>query len=407
MLQGHGGPIKAVLFSPDGNKALTASFDNSIGLWEGTSGVRFLDGHDAAVNAIAFAGATRIVSGGDDFAVLIWDLESGNVQHRLEGHRGKVISVAVFYFGKRVASASWDGTARVWDLETGQKINELTGHKGTVNQVLFLGSGGVLTGSSDGTIREWDQNGVQKRVLVRHGFGINQLILNEPDGWLAYGAVDGGTRVIDLQSTEIIADLTLERRPILAMAASPDKSLIAVGDGQGYIMIVDTSDWSISKDFKAAKHGPIWALAFDPEGRSVLAGGIEDSAYVFPVDDDADVQMSAVPRGFHKDPKTMSNGERQFLRKCSVCHTLQDADARRAGPSLKGIFGRKAGKLEGYSFSEAMARSDLVWSAETIDALFDLGPDIYVPGSKMPMQRMTSAQDRRDLIEYLRQNAQE
>jgi len=326
VLQGHGGPIKAVLFSPDGNKALTASFDNSIGLWEGTSGVRFLDGHDAAVNAIAFAGATRIVSGGDDFAVLIWDLESGNVQHRLEGHRGKVISVAVFYFGKRVASASWDGTARVWDLETGQKINELTGHKGTVNQVLFLGSGGVLTGSSDGTIREWDQNGVQKRVLVRHGFGINQLILNEPDGWLAYGAVDGGTRVIDLQSTEIIADLTLERRPILAMAASPDKSLIAVGDGQGYIMIVDTSDWSISKDFKAAKHGP---------------------------------------------------------------------------------FGRKAGKLEGYSFSEAMAGSDLVWSAETIDALFDLGPDIYVPGSKMPMQRMTSAQDRRDLIEYLRQNAQE
>jgi len=99
----------------------------------------------------------------------------------------------------------------------------------------------------------------------------------------------------------------------------------------------------------------------------------------------------------------MSNGERQFRRKCSVCHTLGDADARRAGPTLKGVFGRKAGKLEGYRFSDAMVGSDLIWSAETIDALFDIGPDTYLPGSKMPMQRMTSAQDRRDLIDFLRQ----
>ena len=48
------------------------------------------------------------------------------------------------------------------------------------------------------------------------------------------------------------------------------------------------------------------------------------------------------------------------------------------------------------------AASDIVWSAETLGALFDLGPDHYVPGSNMPMQRITNPQDRADLIGFLR-----
>jgi cytochrome c len=107
-------------------------------------------------------------------------------------------------------------------------------------------------------------------------------------------------------------------------------------------------------------------------------------------------------RTFLQAPETMPNGERQFMRKCSVCHDLVATEQRRAGPHLAGLFGRPAGSLPGYRYSDTLAQSDIIWGAETIDALFDLGPDHYIPGSKMPMQRITAPTDRQDLIDYLK-----
>ena len=63
--------------------------------------------------------------------------------------------------------------------------------------------------------------------------------------------------------------------------------------------------------------------------------------------------------------------------------------------------GRPAGAVEDYPYSEALAGSGIVWDAESIDALFAEGPEVYVPGTIMPMQVIANADDRRDLVEYL------
>ena len=99
----------------------------------------------------------------------------------------------------------------------------------------------------------------------------------------------------------------------------------------------------------------------------------------------------------------MPNGERQFMRKCSICHALTPPPSRKAGPTLHGVFGRRAGTVPGYRYSDVLSGSDIIWSDDTIDQLFDLGPDHYIPGSKMPMQVIAGAEDRRDLVEFLRQ----
>jgi len=246
-----------------------------------------------------------------------------------------------------------------------------------------------------------------ERVVVEHGFGVNQLTLNEEKGWLAYGAVDGAVRAIDLRTGAQIADLTAERRPILALAISPDGRFLGVGDGQGYIMVVDTADWSIVRDFHAAVRGPIWALAWDGTGARLLAGGLADEAALWPVAGDVGGDRGALfaeARKVHTPPSEMSNGERQFVRKCSICHTLEPDGGRRAGPSLYGLFGRRAGSVPGYGYSDALNGSPVVWEAETINQLFEKGPEHFTPGSKMPMQRITKLADRQDLIAYLREN---
>ena len=94
------------------------------------------------------------------------------------------------------------------------------------------------------------------------------------------------------------------------------------------------------------------------------------------------------------------------MRKCSICHSLTDDASRKAGPSLHGLFGRPAGTLPGYRYSPTLSGSDIVWNDATIDALFDIGPDHYIPDSKMPMQRITRAEDRADLIEFLKRETQ-
>ncbi|WP_372833302.1 c-type cytochrome, partial [Puniceibacterium confluentis] len=199
------------------------------------------------------------------------------------------------------------------------------------------------------------------------------------------------------------ADLSLERRPILAMAMSPDGGLLSVGDGEGYIMVVDTATWSVVSDFRATKRGPVWALTFSADGSNILAGGLDDTAHSWPVLtlDSYDGVEVADP-SFLANPATLPNGERQFKRKCSICHTLTPGSARRAGPTLYGLFGRPAGTVADYRYSAALDDSELIWNEHTIDALFDIGPEHYIPGTKMPMQRIAGAGDRADLIEYLR-----
>jgi cytochrome c len=62
-----------------------------------------------------------------------------------------------------------------------------------------------------------------------------------------------------------------------------------------------------------------------------------------------------------------------------------------------------AGTLEGYKFSQALIDSTIVWNEQTIHQLFTEGPDVVLPGTKMPIQRMKSSKDRVDLIKFLKE----
>ncbi len=394
-LKGHGGPVVGIAVAPDGRVA-TAGFDNAVGLWRGQV-PRWFDGHAAAVNTVLFADGV-LYSAGDDFTLRRWP-DGVEIGH----HEGKIVALCAV--PGAIATASWDGRIGLWPLD-GAEPRLLAGHAGGVNALVYAPDRKrMYSAGADGSIRAWAMpTGLQTEQITDHGFGVNVVIIDPDERWLAYGAVDGSTRVIDLETGDVIADLSLDRRPILAMALSPDGRQMAVGDGQGYIMLVDTKDWRITGDFRATLRGPIWALAFSAEGRHILAGGLDQAVYGWPAATlDQQEPMTTVTPEYLRDPAEMSNGERQFARKCSICHSLRPGSARRAGPTLYDLFGRIAGTVADYSYSAPLDGSDIVWNQDSIDALFDLGPDHYIPGSKMPMQRIANPEDRADLIAFLRQ----
>jgi cytochrome c len=98
-----------------------------------------------------------------------------------------------------------------------------------------------------------------------------------------------------------------------------------------------------------------------------------------------------------------ARGEKKF-GDCAACHKLE-AGANNVGPSLHGIFTRKAGELADFRYSPAMKRSGITWSPQTLDT-FLADPQAVVPANRMPYAGITDAGDRADLIAYLQKASQ-
>jgi cytochrome c len=107
--------------------------------------------------------------------------------------------------------------------------------------------------------------------------------------------------------------------------------------------------------------------------------------------------------GAPEDPLAAFAGDpgAEVFRACVACHTLNAKDGVRAGPTLAGVFGRRIATLPGYNFSDALKKLDIVWTPETVSKLFEVGPLAYTPGTKMPEQRIGSAEDRAALVKFL------
>jgi cytochrome c len=98
-----------------------------------------------------------------------------------------------------------------------------------------------------------------------------------------------------------------------------------------------------------------------------------------------------------------ARGEARF-KECAACHKL-DAGANEVGPSLHGIFSRKAGELADFRYSPAMKRSRVTWTAETLDK-YIADPQAFIPTNRMPYAGISNASDRADLIAYLQKATQ-
>lgn len=107
-----------------------------------------------------------------------------------------------------------------------------------------------------------------------------------------------------------------------------------------------------------------------------------------------------------QEPSARS-GQLKFNNFCRTCHSMQEGD-NRLGPSLHGIFGRKAGGSPDYrNYSQAMVTSGIVWDEATLDR-FLANPDAVVPGNNMkPFSRIPDPGVRQDIIEHLKTAAAE
>jgi cytochrome c len=103
-----------------------------------------------------------------------------------------------------------------------------------------------------------------------------------------------------------------------------------------------------------------------------------------------------------QDTGSATRGARFYNQACAACHSLQ-TDRNMTGPSLAGMWGRKAGTLESFRrYSPALKSSDVTWNEKSLDPWL-ADPAHFIPGNRMTFPGLKDAQPRADLIAYLKQ----
>jgi cytochrome c len=378
-LQGHGGPVRALAVDADG-LIYSGSFDTRSIVWRGTTASQITRYHTGAVTAVVPLPDGRFATGGQDGRVAIW----GAAPDPLNAQTLHPMPVgALVAFDGGIASAGWDGRIALWDGKTPPRY--IDAHEGQIAGLVAY-NGGLASVGADLRLRLWQADGTRSA----------QYDLPEPASALA---TDGEALfVVSASGTlrKILKDGTtrqasIAQRPLLSVTAGQGR--IAVGSIAGEVWQIDPDTLETTVEIDTGQ-GPIWALAIVED--VLLTGGNDGLIRRWSLDGTALGEGD----GF-ADPTLVNPRGAQVFRACAVCHTLTPDDGARAGPTLHGIFGRPIASADRYQYSTALGQLDIVWNAQTISELFEFGPDAYTPGSRMPEQRIPSAEDRRALISFL------
>jgi cytochrome c len=399
-LRGHGGPVRALAISPDGTQAVSGSFDTSVIRWSlaRNAAEQVLRFHDGAVNAVVFLRDGGIATSGEDARIAIWRPGEARPATVLAGHEGPVVALALSPDGTMLASASWDHTARLWSLAGGAR-RVIEGHSQNVNGVAFAPDGRALvTAGYDATLRITPLAGDGAPIVATLPTPLNAVSV-AADGEIVTAGADGKVYVLSAAG-ELKAEIEAAQTPIIALALSRDGRLVAAASIRGSVAVIDRAARKLERTL-VGPGLPVWSAAFFPDNRTLLTGGTDrvirrwDAATGEPIGN--------VVVGAPEDPLAAFAGDHgaEVFRACVACHTLRADQGVRAGPTLAGIFGRRIATLPGYNFSDALKHLNIVWTPDTVAKLFEVGPMIYTPGTKMPEQKIGSAEDRAALVQFL------
>ena len=398
-MAGHGGPVRALAISPDGEGLLSGSFDTAAIRWslKTDTAEQVLRYHVDAVNAVAFLKDGAMVTAGADARIAVWTAGRQQPDRVFEGHVGPIVALAVSPEGALLASASWDRTVRLWSLSDGAS-RVLEGHSQNVNDVAFTPDGrSIVSVGYDLTLRIWRLPDGQPDVVVLPA-PLNAVAV-APDGEIVTGAVDGMLRILTTEG-KVSGEVAASPTPVVALTMSADGKLIAAAGVGGTVAIIDRKSRSLLRTLVGPGR-PVWSIAFLPDCETLMTGGADGRIRRWNARTGDPVGSGLI--GTPADPLAAYAGDHgaDVFRACVACHTLTDKEVQRAGPTLAGLYGRKIASLPGYRFSDALKTMDIVWTPETVARLFEVGPSTYTPGTKMPEQRIGSAEDRRALTDFL------
>jgi WD40 repeat protein/uncharacterized CHY-type Zn-finger protein len=287
VLKGHSGSVLDVAITPNGEKFVSSSADNTLKVWDLETGrcIRTLKGHFAKVNGVSITpDGKRVISGSSDGAVKVWDIESGKCVTNFEGHHGWVHGVTITPDGKHVVSGSADRTIKVWDLESGDCISNFKGHTGIICiwAVAVTPSGSrIVTGSVDNTLKVWDIKSGQCIFTLEDHTDTVYGVAVTPDGkQVISGSGDRTLKVWDLKTGDCIATFEGHTESVGGVVVTPDGKWVISGSADKLIKIWNIETGKCIATFSGHTN-LVYGLALTPDGKQVVSGSADKTLRVW------------------------------------------------------------------------------------------------------------------------------
>jgi WD40 repeat protein len=281
-----------VAFSRDGRQLASGTWGGSIQIWDAEKGgkalLKFPEDH-YPVTALAFSpDGGRLAQVGHGRRVNVWSTTTGALVHSMP-HTGAIACVAYSPDGQRIASAGEDKTVRLWDATTGREVLGLRGHLEWCLCVTFSPDGRRLASvGTDKTIRIWDATplrGDERQetfTFSQHGDEVWRVAVS-PDGrQIASGGFRTPVKVWDAQTGQVAFQFTGHPFVSFALSWHPNGSAIASVGFDGAQFTAKVWDPKTGRDlFVIPDDKELFAVAFSPDGRHLLTGGMNRAIQVW------------------------------------------------------------------------------------------------------------------------------
>jgi WD40 repeat protein len=266
------GMVLSLDFEQTSNLLAIGTVDGTLATWDvdGDTPPNEFSGHDGSTRKVSFLDNNRMVSGGEDDKIIVWDVESKRQINSVVSEHGGVIDFAIN--GDVLSSVGPDGVVRLWAIDELELIDTLRGHDDLIWSIGNLGERGFVSVGQDGSIRWWNASKSHpKTYTIESHLPASDVTFVWSDTLVSVSDPDHNLQIFNVSTGESSVVEPNVKRELSVVEFVPTTSFVVTGDVEGDVLLWDTEKKKQIKLVGNCQH-QISSLDVTSFGKKVAAG---------------------------------------------------------------------------------------------------------------------------------------